>query len=264
MECVMKKVKRILIIAVLLAVAAGIIAGVYAFRNWPIRFRSELDRFFGEGNWESISNETKESLIHEEYVSFRSHPEFSRDVPMKYKDWDIEFTNRNGEQEIWEITDYTLRVNRDKYWLLSPNRYSTKQAFVQQLMDISFGMAGEEVYRNVVREILPENEAQCLRVSISYRGGNPEPDVYDELWEQSWFTANKVTAKDFVETDVYDFYIDVFAYDYRVEKLTDSEREHMMDSYEELKHALESEYGDESAFEIYFDGEHCTEEYGGE
>ena len=54
MECVMKKVKRILIIAVLLAVAAGIIAGVYAFRNWPIRFRSELDRFFGEGNWESI------------------------------------------------------------------------------------------------------------------------------------------------------------------------------------------------------------------
>ena len=131
-------------------------------------------------------------------------------------------------------------------------------------MDISFGMAGEEVYRNVVREILPENEAQCLRVSISYRGGNPEPDVYDELWEQSWFTANKVTAKDFVETDVYDFYIDVFAYDYRVEKLTDSEREHMMDSYEELKHALESEYGDESAFEIYFDGEHCTEEYGGE
>ena len=59
-------------------------------------------------------------------------------------------------------------------------------------------------------------------------------------------------------------YIDIFAYDYRVEKLTDSEREHMMDSYEELKRALEAEYGDESAFEIYFDGEHCTEEYGGE
>lgn len=38
----------------------------------------------------------------------------------------------------------------------------------------------------------------------------------------------------------------------------------MMDSYEELKHALESEYGDESAFDIYFDSEHCTEEYGGE
>ena len=259
----MKKVKKVITIVIFLALAAGIAAGVYAFRNWPLRFHTELDRFSGEKNWESLSGATKESLIHTEYVSVRNSPELSGNEPMRYKDWSIGFTNRYGEEEIWEITNYTLKVNHDRHWLLSPERYSAKQAFVQQLMDISFVAAGDAVYRELVCEILPENEAECLRVSISYRGGNPEPGVYDELWKEPWFTANTATAADFIESDVYDFYIDVFAYNYRVEKLTDREREHMMESYEEIRQVLEERYG-ERAYEIYFDSDHCTAYYGGE
>ena len=95
------------------------------------------------------------------------------------------------------------------------------------------------------------------------QGRKPGTRGDDELWKEPWFTANTATAADFIESDVYDFYIDVFVYNYRVEKLTDREREHMMESYEEIRQILEERYGGR-AYEIYFDSDHCAAYYGGE
>lgn len=56
----MNKGKRIAIIASLIIIVGIIIAIVIYMNNWPLRFSKELDRFFGEGNWEYTSIETKE------------------------------------------------------------------------------------------------------------------------------------------------------------------------------------------------------------
>ena len=37
-------------------------------RTWPLRFHGELDRFFGTGNWETVSEETKRSMMYDQYI----------------------------------------------------------------------------------------------------------------------------------------------------------------------------------------------------
>ena len=111
-----------------------------------------------------------------------------------------------------------------------------------------------------LNKILPKNEADCLNVTLTYRGGNPEPSFYDKLWKEPWFTVDQISAKDYLESDLYEFYIDIFAYDYRVEKLTQKEKEHMMDSFDELEEAIRKTYGEKVKYEIYFDHEHSKEQ----
>ncbi len=82
-------------------------------------------------------------------------------------------------------------TNQDKYWLLSPKRYSARQALTQELMDLSSGMAGQQVLDEILRDILPEREADCINVEISYRNGNPPPGTYSRLIRQSWFTWSR-------------------------------------------------------------------------
>ncbi len=152
-----------------------------------------------------------------------------------------------------------MKINQDKHGFFSPERYSAKQAMIQELMEISFDLAGEEVRQELILDIVSEQEADCLDIRISYRNGNPDQEFYDALWEEPWFTANELTARDYLECDLYEFYIDVFAYDYRVEKLTQEQQEHLMDSFSAVERALKETYGEAAAFEIYFDQEHQVE-----
>lgn len=256
-----KNISTIVSILVLIFIVVVLISCIMNFinSNWPKRFKSELDQFFGKGNWESISEETKESIIYTKYISVRSAPYLSEEVPGKYTDWNIKFTNKNGDDEIWKITNHALKINNDKYGIFSSKRYSNKQALVLELMDISCGLAADEVLNDIVKDELSENEADCLRVSISYNGGNPKPEFYDELFKQSWFNVKDVTAENFLACDLHDFYIDIFAFDYKVEKLTEQEQQNLFDSMESIERKLLQEYGENASFEIYFDKGHQVE-----
>ena len=132
----MKKVKQILIFLVVLGVIAGAVFAYLSFQNWTVRFASELDRFFGKGNWECIDEESKTSHMYTEY-HHSSSSVYSEETPGRYKNWDILFTKADGTSEVWTITNHTLKINHSKRWLLSPKRYSAKQALVLELMDIS-------------------------------------------------------------------------------------------------------------------------------
>lgn len=179
-----KTLKKVIAAALLLLIAAAVFFIWYYLRTWPLRFHAEFDAFFGKGNWEQISSETKESLIYSVYHR-STNPSLSGERPGKFHEWDIAFTNPGGETEIWTISDHTMRINQDKYWLLSPKRYSARQALTQELMDLSFGMAGQQVLDEILRDILPEQEADCINVEISYRNGNPPPGMYSRLIRQS-------------------------------------------------------------------------------
>ena len=175
--------RKFIPLALLLLIAAAASFIWYYLRTWPFRFHAELDAFFGKGNWEQISSETKESLMYSVYHR-STNPALAGDRPGKFHEWDIAFTNRNGETEIWTISDHTLRINQDKYWLFSPKRYSARQALALELMDLSCSMAGQQVLDEILRGILPEREADCIHVEISCRNGNPPPSMYSRLLRQ--------------------------------------------------------------------------------
>jgi hypothetical protein len=231
--------------------------------NWILRFDSRLDRFFGQENWEYLSAESKDSIIYTEYRSSRNGLPYADEVPGKFKNWTIAFSNRYGEAEVWTITNHTLKINHDRYWLFSPNRYSNSQALVQELMEIACACAGDQVLRDVILQTLTPEEASCLSVDISYQGGNPEPAFYDALWEEPWFTANGVTAKDFLTSSLCDFYLDIRAYDYRLERLTTEEQQNVLNSFEAIRDTLLDLYGEYASFRIYLDGDHRAEYFRG-
>ena len=245
----------------LILTAAALVAGVFLVRHWfvswPLRFQGELDRFFGEGAWQCVSQEEKESRMYS--VIDRSNPTYTTKRPGEFREWNIAFQTAQGEKMVWTISDHTMRINHSKHSLLSRERYSARQALTLELMQLSFALAGEEVGQQVLGQVLPEEELSCLEVDISYHGGNPPPDFYDDLAEEEWFTSQKATAARYLESDLYDFYISVRAHDYRVEKLEEGQRQHLLSSLEELCQALEKEYGDNAKYDIYL-GEGVTAE----
>lgn len=252
--------KFIILVPVLLIIA--VIAGWYYLRTWPLRFQGQLDNFFGKDFWEVISEDTKESMMYDKNITIRNATWSSEEIPGKFHEWDIAFTNRDGDTEVWTISDHTMKINHDKYWLLSPDRYSAKQALGQELMDISFSMAGEQVHKEILQALLPGAEADCVVVDISYRGGRPDPELYNELLDAPWFAANDVTAEDFLQSDLNDFYLDIYAYDYRVDDLTSDERKHLLGSLTDIENLLKETYGDYVDYEIYL-GDGCRAEYRG-
>ena len=255
----MAKLKKYGIIFFICILTISLFVGYYRNKNWTIRFKSELDHFFGKENWKCISEETKESIIYTDYIIVRSNPTLSGEIPGKYTDWNIKFSNKDGNEEIWEITNHTLKINHDKYGMFSSKRYSNKQAIVLELMDISCGLAGDEIFNDIIKEELSENIANCLRVSISYTGGNPKPEFYDKLFEQPWFNVNNVSAENFLACDLHDFYIDIFAFDYKVKKLSEQEQQTLFDSMKIIERKLLQKYENNASFEIYFDKEHNVE-----
>ena len=144
--------------------------------------------------------------------------------------------------------------------MFSSKRYSKKQALVLELMDISFGLASDELLNDVIKEkILPENIADCLIVSISYNGGNPKPKFYDDLFQQSWFNINDVSVERYLTCDLYDFYIRILAHDYKVKKLTEQEQQILLNSMETFETNLVQKYGKAASYSIYFDKDHHVE-----
>lgn len=253
----MKKVKKIGIVFIVLVLIVGMVVAYLMCRNWTIRFKSEMDDFFGEGNWKSISEETKESIMYERYI--HDNRTGSYEVPGKYQKWYIQFTNRDGEEEIWYITNHVLKINHDNYGLFSPKRYSSKQAFVAELMDISFGVVSDEIKEEFINSELSEEEAECIEVEMSYHGGNPEPEFYDELFREEWFQVNEISAGNYLSCNLYDFYIYIRTFDYKLEKLTDTQQQHVLDSMESIENRLLEKYGSDASFELYFDEEHQVE-----
>ena len=250
-------------LVILVLILAGFAAGWYYMRTWPLRFHGELDQFFDAGNWKTVSEQTKESMMYSDYIIVRSAPSLSGERAGRFHEWDIAFTNQDGEQELWIVSDHTLKINNDEHWFpLDPERYTARQALGQELMELAFDMAGEQAQEDILGDILTDGERACLDVEISFRGGWPNGDLYTELLNEPWFNIQELDAEKFLQSDLYDFYVDVFAYDYRVDDLSEMEQEHLYRSLGDIEQALRAAFGDYVDYDIYL-GEGYSAEYTG-
>jgi hypothetical protein len=119
-------------------------------------------------------------------------------------------------------------------------------------MNISEEIVAEKFKEEIISDLYSEKEVECFDVTLMYHGGNPEPNFYNELYQQGWFTADKVNVKEYLETDLYDFYLYIRIFDYRLETLTEEEQQNLLATREKLEQRLLEKYGDNASFEIYF------------
>lgn len=251
--------KKVLFTLLIITTVSLICIGINRYNDWTFRFKSELDSFFGEGNWEKVDEEEEESIIFTEYHHFYRNPELDYETPGKYKKWYISYTDKYDQKGICEITDHGLKINNDKYGVLSGKRFSAKQALINELMDISMAKASEKVYKEIIEPNFEKEVAELINVEISYNGGNPKKDFYDKLTEEEWFNVNDSTAKRYLESELHDFYLYIRTFDYRIEKLTDEQKADLYSGYYKIINDLLEKYGEDASFEIYFDDEHKVE-----
>ena len=87
---------------------------------------------------------------------------------------------------------------------------------------------------------------------MSYHNGNPPRSFYDDLAEQEWFNVEGVTAENYLATDLYDFYLYIGVHEYKMENLSEEERENVEDSLDDIEERLLDEFGDNASFEIHY------------
>lgn len=242
---------------IILGCVIGLITNYFKYQNWLYRFEEELDQFFGEGNWEYIDKETKESMVYKEYFrGTRRLPPSER--PGKFNNWYISFTNKDGEKVEWYISNHLYKINKDKHDIFSSKRLSSKQAFYIELMDIALYTASKEIFHEFIKNELTENEAASLDISIHERG-RLNREFLNSLMKEQWFTINNVTAEDFLTNDLQEFNILIRGHDYKVDKLTAQERQNVLNALHRIEKRLIEKYGEHASFEIIFDGERLVE-----
>ena len=250
----LKTIAAFLLIGIVFVWGAYSIANSYIRSHWTFVYKAELDKFFGKDNWECVDQRTETSSVYK-----TSSGNSGKKRAMRYKRWDIQFTNAAGDEELWSITNLTLKINQRQRMIFGPERYSNKQALTLELMDIAEGLACEAVYRDMIWGEFPEKESECIGVRMLYKGGHPRPGFYSRLMKEDWFTVEGVSAEKFLAYEEHDFYIDILAYEYKMEKLTEAERQHIYDSIGILEQKLLDQYGENASFQIYFSQEYRVE-----
>lgn len=241
---------KIISISVIVIIVVALAIGIslyFGSRSWPARFKDTLNSFFGKDNWEEIDSETNESMMYDVY-HYTGDSLYSYTSSGTYTEWFILYTDSDNEEEIWSISNHTYKINHSKYNFFSSKRYNAKQAFIQQLMSISCTIAAQDVQYNVLNEVLNEEQLECLRVNISYHNGNPSPSFYNNLAKEDWFNVNDSNAYHYLKTDLYDFYIDILAYDYKFEN---EDQEDLLNSLDDIVQLLEDTYDKYAKYEIY-------------
>lgn len=249
---IMKKVKTIGFSILLIILMIGIFGVYWLLTNWTIRYRSELDDFFGKGNWEVVSEDIDNSRVYA-VRNNSSWNTYGDGRPRRwYRSWNILCNTENGEEEVWQISNLTYRMNHDRYRILSSKKYTARQALTLELMEISFGVVEEDVHKEIIREGLTDEEAHCVYVDMSYNDGNPPRAFYNKLAKESWFTIEGVTAENYLASDLYDFYLLIRIHDYRLEQLTEQEQENVVNSLENIEERLLDKYGENASFQILY------------
>lgn len=119
-------------------------------------------------------------------------------------------------------------------------------------MEISFDVVEKEVHKEIVSKGLTDEEADCIYVELSYHDGNPPRSFYDKLAKEDWFTIEGVTAENYLKTELYDFYLIIRIYDYRLEKLSGKEQENVINGLVNIEERLLEKYGEDASFQILY------------
>ena len=250
-----KRIKKWAIIAGVIAAMVAVAAVYYYMQTWPLRFGGQLDSFFGTGSWQWISTQKKSSLMYSEYYSGRDGT-LSKEHPGSFFEWGIQCGQSN---EQWVISNHTMKINHDKYWFFSPKRYSAKQALVLELMDISMQIAQQRFCQEQLQAVLTKEQIDSLSVCISYRGGNPAPKFYTRLAKQPWFNTNDSTVGAYLQTDLYDFYLDIKVLDYRFDQLSQESQQALQNSLEKIEKILIDTYKDNADYKIFLGNGYSAE-----
>lgn len=206
-----------------------------------------------------MKSETKESIMYHKYYSSKNAPNLDKEIPGKYKNWYIQSKNKQGKNIVFVITNHSYKINSDKNWLFSSKRLSNKQFFVMELMENSFKIIGDDIKDKFISDVLTAEEMECLKVEISYKGGNLKSEFYSDLLKKEWFNINDISAINYLTFDSYNFYIDIFAFNYKINNLAEEKRQNIYNSLTIIEDRLLKVYDEKASFRIYFNDQYKVE-----
>ena len=243
----MSAVKKTAVYLLAALVIAGALGLLYYMNNWPLRFKNDLDLYFGEGNWQWISQDETEDYRYNIYHRIPNNPAHVNPKPGRFRNWYIAFEDPQGEKWLWRMTDHVYKINMHHRGAVSG--FSARDGVTAELMDLSFRQGAMGISKKVLSPILSQEELNCLKVVVSYRGGNPGPSLFEKLRKQPWFRCGH--AKEFFTWDYHDFYLDIYPNNHRADRLAPEIRDHLLGSLGRIETDLQIYLGEYCDYKVH-------------
>lgn len=233
-----RNIRNLLLITL---VIAGVLGAAHYAHMWPLRFQNELDAYFGEGKWEWVSSEDTEEYRHDIYWRVPNNPTQCSPGAGKHHSWYIAFEDPTGQKWMWRMTDHIYYVTMHHRGAFSG--FSARDGITAELMDLSFRRGCCLLSRKTLGQVLSQEELNCLRIEVSYRGGNPGHPLYEKMRQQPWFDSGHL--KEYLSWDYHDFYLNIYPYNHRTDRLSPELQAHLLSSLPQVEAALQQALGEE-------------------
>ena len=234
----LRKVRNLMLFILIIGV---VLSTAQYMHIWPLRFRRDLDAYFGKGNWEWVSPDRIEDYRYDIYQRVPNYSPNCFPDSGKHHIWYIAFQDPDGQKWMWRMTDHVYYVTMHRSGALSG--FSAHDGLTAELSALSFKRGCHILSQKYLSEVLSQEELNCLRFEVSYRGGNPGHALYEELRQQPWFDSGHM--KEYLNWDFQDFYLHIYPYNHRIERLSPEARAHLFSSLPQVEAVLKQALGEE-------------------
>ena len=248
----MALIKKFRFLLVLMLVIAAILGTAQYMHIWPLRFHKDLDAYFGEENWKWISPDEIENYRYDIYQRVPNHTTNCLSDSGKHHSWYIAFQDSEGQHWMWRMTDHTYYVSMHHRGAMGG--FTARDGLTAELMELSFRRGCYLLSQRVLNDVLSQEELNCLRFEVSYRGGNPGHALYEKLRQQPWFDSGHVM--EYLNWDYHDFYLNIYPYNHRAERLPEDTREHLLGSLSQVENALQNSLGEYCDYKVHLGQDH--------
>ena len=239
-----RRIRNLLLFTLVIGV---ILAAAQYMHIWPLRFRKDLDAYFGEGKWEWVSPDKMEDYRHDIYQRVPNDSSSCLSDSGKHHIWYIAFQDPEGQRWMWRMTDHTYYVSMHHRGALGG--FSARDGMTAELMELSFRRGSLVLSQKILKDVLSQEELNCLRFEVSYRGGNPGRALYEQLRQEPWFDSGHL--KEYLNWDYHDFYLNIYPYNHRIDRLPEETREHLLGSLSQVESALQSSLGEYCDYKVH-------------
>ncbi|MGN0518708.1 MAG: hypothetical protein ACI4II_08315 [Acutalibacteraceae bacterium] len=244
------------IFILLILVIYNLISTYFGSSNYPVRFKDELDNFFGEGNWEctNVEKKTTSMFSDDEYYAGDYTLNSRRDGT--YRVWTIQYVDSQGNSCEDYISNFTHFMHKT----------SNKTVLAMELHEIALNHASDELERTIAKDIFTQDEIENYISIIRFGTVNrPETSYYKNLLHQDWFKIHHATPLSFLSQEGEVYTIDINLIMKNADTADKSDIEDVKEKATKFANLLVEAYGKYASFDLTlrfekgYSGEECME-----
>ena len=166
------------------------------------------------------------------------------------RSWKVTLNDGNS----FVVTNHGHMYNKKQNTIFSGDRKTENESLWYEFLEVSQEKCANDLLDEYFIDVLNEDQLDAITVSVG-NVGNPTSSFLSRLIRQGKFNYN-YTVDDLLDFDdfVTEVRLNVQVYD--IEKLSDSEKDEILELYRNLEEEFLDRFEDNATFEIYYsDGE---------